>query len=280
MEISHQISIEEIRNRPEIAGLKKLPGFTQPMIDAIFEKLLHLEEVNEILRTTNKTGPDFLMEVIDKLGIKINVEGKENIPPEGRAIFVSNHPTGLELPVLRAILDVRQDIYDISNPSLIELFPEIAEMVILAPSDERPERKIALAVSSLRKSIEILLQEKALVFFPAGTVAYKHKGEIEEQKWKKGPASLAKQTRAPVVPIFTDAKNSGLFYTIRNIPVIGEIFSTAMFIDQLIKQRGNTINITIRPPIPPEILRKVSTSAATRIIRNTCLGKPPSFKNS
>jgi len=270
--MSRKISIEEIRNRPEIEILKKLPGVAQPLINGIFKKVLHLDEINEILGSTDKKGVDFLIEMTDNLEIDIRVTGKENIPKKGRAIFVCNHPTGLgEIAVLRAILDVRRDIYDVADPSLVELFPELEDMLIIAPSHDRPESKIVLAVSSVRKSMELLLKEKGLVFFPSGTVASKHQGKIEEERWKNGPTLLARQTNAPVIPIYTDAENSDLFYQIRNLPGIGNIASTAMMIDALFRQRGKTINLTVKPPISSTELRKVNTPAGTRILRDACL---------
>ena len=40
-------------------------------------------------------GVDFLPKVIEELNVKIAIEGKENLPDNGKCFFVANHPFGL-----------------------------------------------------------------------------------------------------------------------------------------------------------------------------------------
>ena len=93
---------EIIRTKsPKLA--KKIPRF----VVNILRRLVHENDVNEILTIANgATGIDFVNIGVECLELKRKVIGLENIPSEGRFIFVANHPLGgLESLVMMQTID-------------------------------------------------------------------------------------------------------------------------------------------------------------------------------
>ena len=58
------------------------------------KRIIHQEFINVYLRQ-GYVGVDFCKHCVEYLGVKVNVEGRENFPSDGRYYtFVSNHPLG------------------------------------------------------------------------------------------------------------------------------------------------------------------------------------------
>jgi putative hemolysin len=59
------------------------------------ERTIHQDELNQILRNMGtKTGVEAADSALHDLEVSTTLIGTENIPAEGRFIFVSNHPLG------------------------------------------------------------------------------------------------------------------------------------------------------------------------------------------
>ena len=58
------------------------------------KRVIHQEFINVYLRR-GYVGVDFCKYCVEYLGVKVNVEGRENLPADSRYYtFVSNHPLG------------------------------------------------------------------------------------------------------------------------------------------------------------------------------------------
>ena len=72
--------------------MKSLPDFAIQII----AKIIRQTEMNQIMDTYSAyEGVDLLPKLIKEFNIKIEIEGKENLPDNGKCIFVANHPFGL-----------------------------------------------------------------------------------------------------------------------------------------------------------------------------------------
>ncbi len=72
--------------------LKKLPHFAV----RLFAKIIKQDEINYILnKYTEYTGAEFLPKIIEEFNLKLEIEGKENLPENGKCFFVANHPFGI-----------------------------------------------------------------------------------------------------------------------------------------------------------------------------------------
>ena len=74
---------------PKLA--RRIPRFVYYLMN----KLLHIREVNDLItRFGHLRGIEFIDAVIKDANVRFNFRNIDNLPKEGRYIFVSNHPLG------------------------------------------------------------------------------------------------------------------------------------------------------------------------------------------
>ncbi len=148
-------------------------------------------EREHILKATTTWGTQIMKDV----GANITVHGRENLPKEGPAVFISNHQGYMDIPTLCSVLDTFQ-IGFIAKQSLekIPLYGKWAARVrsvfILRESPRD-------SLKAIKKGIEFINDGFSLVIFPEGT---RSKGEIPGE-FKKGSTKLATSPKVPIVPI-------------------------------------------------------------------------------
>jgi len=128
-------------------------------------------------------------------GIRVEVVGLEHVPVERRCIFMSNHVSNLDPPVLMPFLPGRSAVLLKRSLMKIPLLGTAMRMAKFIPverqrSVEGAKASIAAAGEALRSGLNILV-------FPEGTRS--RDGRLSALK--KGPFFLAEDTRAPIVPI-------------------------------------------------------------------------------
>jgi 1-acyl-sn-glycerol-3-phosphate acyltransferase len=128
-------------------------------------------------------------------GIKVDVHGRENLLADRRCIFMSNHVSNLDPPVLLPYLPGRTSVLLKKSLTNIPFLGTAMRMAKFVPverghSVESAKASIAAAADALRSGLNILV-------FPEGTRS--RTGRLSE--FKKGPFFLAEETRAPIVPI-------------------------------------------------------------------------------
>ena len=86
------IDIAKIIDEGNSELLKRLPRFVVKLI----AKIIMEDEMNRILRKyPDGIGIDFLDAMIKEFNLKLEIEGKENLPENSRCFFVANHPMGV-----------------------------------------------------------------------------------------------------------------------------------------------------------------------------------------
>jgi 1-acyl-sn-glycerol-3-phosphate acyltransferase len=128
-------------------------------------------------------------------GISVEVTGQENLPVSQSCIFMSNHVSNLDPPVLMPYLPGRSSVLLKKQLMGIPILGTAMRMAKFVPverghSVEAAKTSIAAAGDALRSGLNILV-------FPEGTRS--KDGRLSA--FKKGPFFLAEDTRAPVVPI-------------------------------------------------------------------------------
>ena len=128
-------------------------------------------------------------------GIRVEVIGREHLPVGQSCIFMSNHVSNLDPPVLMPSLPGRSSILLKKSLMGIPILGTAMRMAKFVPverghSVEAAKTSIAAAASALRSGLNIIV-------FPEGTRA--RDGRLKA--FKKGPFFLAEDTGAPVVPI-------------------------------------------------------------------------------
>jgi 1-acyl-sn-glycerol-3-phosphate acyltransferase len=126
--------------------------------------------------------------------IKIEITGRENIPAQP-AIFMSNHVSNLDPPILLPLLPYRTAFFikrSLLNIPLVGYGMRIAGFIPV-DRDGRPEA----ARESVEAASRVLRSGVSVSTFPEGTRS--RTGRL--LPFKKGPFYLAKESGAPVVPI-------------------------------------------------------------------------------
>ena len=227
---------------PRLAA--RIPGF----VYGLMNRLLHIREVNEIIRKYGHLkGIPFIEAVLDYFEVKVKHLGEEHLPATGQYIFASNHPLGGfdGLMLIKGVSDhlgkslflVRDELTKI--PPLAELFIPINKF-----GDQR--RSANLINEAYESECQILI-------FPSGLASRKIKGKIADLTWQKHFIQKSIEHHRDVVPVYINGQNSRFFYWLANFRKrIGIKINIEMFLlpDELFRNRGKTFVISFGEPIP------------------------------
>lgn len=228
-----------------------LAGYSEGIKNIIYfliGKILHLSEINDFLdKHHDKIGLAFNDEILEYLNFSYiaSKKDRDKIPSEGRLICVSNHPLGGidGCVLLKMISEVRPDVKIVVNDIVKNV--ENLNGVFLTYNIDDPK----IQRNNIRQISRALLNEEAIIIFPAGEVSRPTLKGIKDPKWKKGALFLSKKFNAPVLPVYVKAKNSFLFYA---ASVINKKFSTILLPHEIFNKNGKSALIKIGNPIPPE----------------------------
>ncbi|MDQ2835480.1 MAG: 1-acyl-sn-glycerol-3-phosphate acyltransferase [Acidobacteriota bacterium] len=128
-------------------------------------------------------------------GIKVEITGLENVPPGRSCIFMSNHVSNLDPPVLLPLLPGRSSVLlkkELMNIPVLGTAMRLAKFVPVERGSRRDAAKASVeaAAAALRSGLHILV-------YPEGT----RSPDGHLAAFKKGPFFLAQQTGAPIIPI-------------------------------------------------------------------------------
>lgn len=227
------------------------------------ERLLHVDEINEtIYKDRHLFGLDFVYAFTEgrqpwELGMTIDVQGQENIPREGSPMIVGNHPLGGPdgLALMGAVGRVRQDLQFPVTDFLLYL-PGLKELFV--PIDKVNKNR---SVEALERAFA---GPNTLMYYPSGAASRRQKGEIKDLEWKPTFVKKAVKYGRDIVPVYTDARNRDIFYTVANLRKrLGIKFSyeMAMLPAEMFAQRGKRIGITFGHAIPWQTFDRRHTAA-------------------
>jgi putative hemolysin len=249
-----KIDLEEVIRDKNPRLLKMLPGFMLSYI----KRIIHQDELNIFLHKTKDVfAHDFVSATLDNFQIQVISEGTENIPGQGGCIVVCNHPLGGidGMAVMNEIGKKRKDIKALVNDILMNL-ENLSSLLI-------PINKHAKNAEDYVKRIdEAYASDECIIVFPAGLVSRRQKGEIKDLEWKKSFVSKAIKYKRDIIPIHIDAHNSKFFYnlaTLRKAFKIKANIEMFYLVDEVYKQRGKFIKLTIGKPIPYTTFTKEHT---------------------
>jgi putative hemolysin len=238
------INIAYIIKTSDSKFLKSLPGFAIRII----AKIIKQTELNQIIDTYSAyEGVDLLPKLIEEFNIKIELEGKENLPDNGRCVFVANHPFGLldGLILTNIVGEKYGNLKAIGNEAFMFipiLRPIIANVNVFAKN----RRKHLIELEKVYAS------DIPITHFPYGFVSRIDKFKIQDKYWNKSFVTKAISNQRDVVPIRFYGRNSNLFYAIyifRQIFRIKTNLELMLLPRELFRKRGKTIKVKIIRPI-------------------------------
>jgi 1-acyl-sn-glycerol-3-phosphate acyltransferase len=128
-------------------------------------------------------------------GIKIEIDGYENIPTGRSCIFMCNHVSNLDPPVVLPLLPGRSSVLLKKELMSIPILGRAMRMGKFVPVSRGHRRDAAQA--SVEAAVDALRSGLHILVYPEGTRSLD--GRLSN--FKKGPFFLAKETQAPIIPI-------------------------------------------------------------------------------
>lgn len=180
-------------------------------------------------------------------GCKINVSGLENIPKDQTVLFVSNHQSNFDIPLLMSSIDVPKGF--IAKKELAK-WPGVSTWMKYMQCTFMDRDNVRKSAESIVEGINILKSGYSMVIFPEGT---RSKGG-EPHEFKAGSFKLALKSKVPIVPITIDGSYKALEANNNRI-------------------KASTINITVHPSIDVTALSKEEIAELPNRVENIVLGK-------
>ncbi|MGC9449242.1 lysophospholipid acyltransferase family protein [Cereibacter johrii] len=207
-------------------------------------------EIGERLK--DDPTPEIMRRVAQMIARDVEASGLENLPRNGPALVVCNHPTGIADGVIlhHILAPLRPDLFFYANRDILRVLPQMEDLI--CPVEWRQEKR------SLQKTRETMdytrhaIEAGRLgVIFPSGRLAKRTGLKLMERPWMASAAMIARKFDLPVVPVNIRARNSTLFYLFDLIhPTLRDI---TLFHEVLNKHR-QPFRLTMGRPIPAERL--------------------------
>ncbi len=245
------IDIEKVLAKRNPKLKKILPQFA---VDYI-KKIAHQNDLNKIIKeNANKTGRQFLEGVYRAFNINTEIIGKENLPTDGKLIFAANHPLGG--------IDGAALIFEIGN-----IYPDIKTIINDILLNVKNLDEVFVGVNSFGNNTrdhiagidKMLNSNSQILMFPSGLVSRRKKGIIMDLEWKKTFVDWARKYQRDVIPVHFSGRISNFFYNFSNLrKLVGIKANLEMFylVDEMFKNQGGKLKITIGKPIKYSMLNK------------------------
>ena len=214
----------------------------------VLRHLLHEKEITEFGESyPNVEGLDFVEQVLEYFKISYSARDieRERIPSQGRVVIVANHPIGSldALALIKLISEVRRDVKVVANQMLMTIKP-LHGMLLPVNNMQGGTPKEHL------DNIQAHLQgDGALLIFPSGEVSRLRPQGVRDTRWRSGFLRIAKHAKAPILPVFIDAKNSPLFY---GVSMLHKPLATMLLVTEMFKQKRKHLPMRIGEQIPFE----------------------------
>ena len=127
-------------------------------------------------------------------GVKVEIRGGEHLQPGQNYIFMSNHVSNLDPPILIPIIPGRCSVLVKKELFRIPILGAGMRVADLVPVD-RSNREAA--IESVNAAVRVLERGLHMVIFPEGTRS--EDGRL--LSFKKGPFHLAMESGVPVIPV-------------------------------------------------------------------------------
>lgn len=244
------------------------------------ERTICQDRLNTILtKMAGKNSVDAATAALDEMDITVNATGLENLP-DGRYMFVSNHPLGgLDGLALISLLGNRYEhkIKFLVNDLLMAVEP-LQGVFLPVNKYGSQSRTSAIQIEEALKS------DNQFITFPAGLCSrMQPDGTIADLPWQKAAVVHAVNYQRDIVPVFFDAQNSKFFYRFAKWrKKLGIKFNIELIFlpKEMIKQSGATLRAIIGEPIPWSSLDASHPKQEAARLRQTVIDMAPTPSKS
>ena len=213
------------------------------------ERTICQDRLNTILEKMHgHNSVDAATVALDEMDITVKATGLENLP-QGRYMFVSNHPLGgLDGLALISLLGNRYNhqIKFLVNDLLMAVKP-LREVFLPVNKYGSQSRDAALQIE------QALQSDNQFITFPAGLCSrMQPDGSIADLPWQKAAIVHAINYQRDIVPVYFDAHNSRFFYRFAKWRKrLGIKFNIELVFlpKEMLKKCGSTLHVIIGKPI-------------------------------
>lgn len=231
-------------------------------------RLLGYQETVALGTLYDNWSTDRIMHHIAGLLVRdVKVTGLENIPRQGAALIVANHPTGIADGIMlhHALWPIRPDMFVYANSDILRIMPQFESLI--APVEwQEHKRSRAKTRETMEYTRTAIDAGRIGVIFPSGRLAKRRGLNLHERPWMASAAMIARKYDLPVIPLHIRARNSALFYLFDLIhPTLRDI---TLFYETLNKDR-QPYRISVGEPISASALPAKSDEAIDILRRAT-----------
>lgn len=158
------------------------------------QQLQNEEKIDDRDAVVNKIVGPWARKLLKVSGTQVTVKGIENVPKDRAVLFVANHQSNFDIPILLGNID-RPKAF-IAKVEL-EKFPVINKWMTLMECVFMDRSNIRQSAKAINQGIKNLKNGYSMVVFPEGTRTYD--GIMLE--FKPGALKLATKSGAPIVPV-------------------------------------------------------------------------------
>ena len=244
---------------------KRLAKFTPKFVVNWVKRIVHQDELNEILKFSNGAiDVEFADKVLLWLNAKSNVKfiNRESLRSDGRYIFVSNHPLGgLDgLILISSLGKIFGKVKFVVNDLLMHILPM---RNIFVPVNKHG----SMGKDYGERIHNAYASDAQILYFPAGLCSRLIDGKITDLEWKRNFIKQAKRYNRDIVPVYFGGRNSNFFYRLAKIrKMLGIKFNFEMIFlpDEMFRQKNSIFDVVIGEPIP------ISSIDSTRTLDQWC----------
>ena len=182
--------------------------------------------------------------VIRLAGGTVMVHGLENVPRNTPVVFIGNHQSYLDIPILLGFIDVKKAF--IAKIELLSI-PGLAGWMKLMQCTFLDRKDMRQSVRAMQEAVETVKAGYPLVIFPEGT---RSRGKPVAE-FKAGSFKLALKAGVPIIPFTMDG-------------------SWRLF-EEKGKIQNSHIRLTIHPPIPTADLSREEAATLPARVRDVVI---------
>lgn len=226
-------------------------------------RFLAFDQVNStynFLQTKTSPADNFFIRALQTLdiGYEVSAEDLARIPAEGPMVVVCNHPYGgLDGIILGAMLaSVRPDYKVLANRVLGEMVEIKPWLIPVNPFGGPTAARENLA--GMKKCMGLLKEGGCIGTFPGGMVSHLHLrlGQISDPKWNLHVSRLIRRSRATVVPVYFEGRNSNFFQL---MGLLHPILRTVLLPRELMRRRFSSVRLRVGRAITAKRLAEFGT---------------------
>lgn len=245
------MSDTKLVNNSQVKHALKINGVAGDIVARLAMQVTGLNKMNDIYSNISRyQGVEFAQKLIEYLNVECDFLPDElgNIPAEGPAILVSNHPFGAidGIMMLAIVGKLRPDLKILTN-FLLSYIPNLQEHFLpVNPFTDRPGLKSSLKGLKLAK--ESLAEGGILGLFPAGEVSSSGNKEkiVKDIPWQPSIIKLIRNAGVPVIPVYFHGGNSKFFHFIGKVH---PMLRTVRLPHELANKHDKTISVRFGKPI-------------------------------